>query len=101
MADSVFQLSCQCNNYPWGKKGQESLAAKLCEKTTGTGFEIQNDKEYSEMWMGDYPDLPAKSLKTGEMLQTIIKQNSEKLLGTNCIDKFGSQLPFLPKVCNF
>ncbi|OCK72885.1 phosphomannose isomerase type I [Lepidopterella palustris CBS 459.81] len=88
MTNAVFQLSCQRNNYPWGKKGQQSLAVKLCEKT----------KEYAEMWMGDYPDIPAKSLEIGEKLQTIIEQNKEKLLGKKCIDKFGGQLPFLPKI---
>ncbi|KAG0647430.1 Phosphomannose isomerase [Hyphodiscus hymeniophilus] len=98
MTDNVFQLSCQCNNYPWGKKGQESLAAKLCEKTPGTGFELDNGKEYAEMWMGDYPDLPTKSLKTGELLETILTKNKEILLGKNCIEKFGTQLPFLPKI---
>lgn len=100
MSASIFQLNCQCNNYPWGKKGEESLAARLCEKTPGTDFKLDNDKEYAEMWMGDYPDLPAKSLKTGEELQSIIKRNSEKLLGMKCIEKFGTQLPFLPKVCD-
>jgi mannose-6-phosphate isomerase len=98
MTDSVFQLNCQCNNYPWGKKGQESLAARLCAKTPGNGFEIENDKNYSEMWMGDYPTLPAKSLSTGEELHTIIDQDKEKLLGRNCMEKFGGELPFLPKV---
>lgn len=98
MTNAVFQLSCQCNNYPWGKKGQQSLAAKLCEKTGGTGFKLDDSKEYAEMWMGDYPDLPAKSLETGEKLQTIIEQNKQKLLGKKCIDKFGGHLPFLPKI---
>lgn len=83
---------------PGGKKGQNSLAARLREKTPGTGFEVQNEKEYAEMWMGDYPPLPAKSLSTGEELQTIIEQKKEKLLGKNCIEKLGVALPFLPKV---
>jgi len=68
MTDAVFQLKCQCNNYAWGKKGKGSLAAKLCEKTPGTDFKLDDSKEYSEMWMGDYPDLLAKSLTTGENL---------------------------------
>lgn len=96
--DSVFQLQCSCNNYQWGKKGSESLAARLCAKTPGTGFRIDDDKEYSEMWMGDYPDLPAKSLETGEELHSIIDKNKEKLLGKRCIDEFGAVLPYLPKV---
>lgn len=98
MTDSVFQLSCQCNNYPWGRLGQESLAARLCEKTPGNGFKIEDDKNYSEMWLGDYPSLSAKSSSTGEELNAIIDKNSDKLLGKNCIQKFGKELPFLPKV---
>jgi mannose-6-phosphate isomerase len=95
---SVFQLQCSCNNYPWGKKGSESLAAKLCAKPPGVNFEIDNQKEYSEMWMGDYPELPSKVLETGEELKSVIEKNPEKLLGKKCIEEFGAQLPFLPKV---
>ena len=36
-------------NYPWGKKGHESLAARLCAQTLDTGFEIDDGKEYAEM----------------------------------------------------
>ncbi len=98
MTDTVFQLNCQCNNYPWGNQGRGSLAARLCEKTPGNGFEIQDDQNYSEMWLGDYPSLPAKSLSTDEELNTIIDKYSGQLLGKNCIAKFGRELPFLPKV---
>lgn len=85
-------------NYPWGKKGKEWLAATLCAKTPNTGFEIDESKEYAEMWMGDYPILPAKGLKSGEELHKIVDDNKEQLLGKTCIDKFGGVVPFLPKV---
>lgn len=85
-------------NYPWGKKGKESLSAVLCSKTPNTGFQIDDSKEYAEMWMGDYPILPAKDLKTGTELHKIVDENKEKLLGKPCIDKFGGVVPFLPKV---
>ncbi|KAI4234298.1 MAG: hypothetical protein LQ349_003870 [Xanthoria aureola] len=85
-------------NYPWGKKGHESLAASLCAKTPNTGFEIDESKEYAEMWMGDYPVLPAKGLKSGEELHKIVDDNKEQLLGKTCIDKFGGVVPFLPKI---
>ncbi|CAO1602243.1 hypothetical protein XANCAGTX0491_005869 [Xanthoria calcicola] len=98
MVSSVFQLQCSCNNYPWGKKGHESLAASLCAKTPNTGFEIDESKEYAEMWMGDYPVLPAKGLKSGEELHKIVDDNKEQLLGKTCIDKFGGVVPFLPKI---
>ncbi|KAI4239553.1 MAG: hypothetical protein L6R40_005498 [Gallowayella cf. fulva] len=98
MVASVFQLQCSCNNYPWGKKGKESLAATLCAKTPDTGFEIDESKEYAEMWMGDYPVLPAKGLESGEELHKIVDENKEQLLGRNCIEKFGGVVPFLPKI---
>lgn len=98
MAESVFQLECSCNEYPWGKKGSDSLAARLCSQTPGTSFTIDSGKKYSEMWMGDYPVLPAKSLETGEELHSIIDKNKEKLLGQRCIEKFGGVLPYLPKI---
>lgn len=85
-------------NYPWGKKGKESLSAVLCSKTPNTGFKIDETKEYAEMWMGDYPVLPAKDLKTGEELHKIVDENKEQLLGKTCIEKFGGVVPFLPKV---
>ena len=53
---SVIQLSCGCNQYPWGKLGSKSLAATLCAKTPGwegkgpeNKFEIDESKPYAEM----------------------------------------------------
>ena len=48
--------------------------------------------------MGDYPALPAKSLKTGEDLHKIVDENKEQLLGKKCMEKFGGVVPFLPKI---
>ena len=98
MVDSVIQLKCECNNYPWGKVGQDSLAARLCSKTPGTDFNLDNGTNYAEMWMGTYPVTPSYVLKTGEKLQDVLDANQEKLIGKAVLDKFGSQLPFLPKI---
>jgi len=49
MVAKVLQLKCTCNEYPWGKKGSESLAAQLASKIPGTDFKIDEDKPYSEM----------------------------------------------------
>ncbi|KAK6952575.1 hypothetical protein Daesc_004865 [Daldinia eschscholtzii] len=94
----VFQLSGSCNNYPWGKKGKQSLAAQLCSQTPGTGFHIKDDEFYSEMWFGDYPDFPARKLDTGEPLAEVLQRNKEQLLGKKVIEKLGGQLPYLPKI---
>ncbi|KAK3169875.1 hypothetical protein OEA41_009259 [Lepraria neglecta] len=50
------------------------------------------------MWMGDYPVLPAKSLKTGIELHKIVDDNKKKNSGKNCIEKFGGVVAFLPKI---
>ena len=99
----LFPTAFQCpssnnqQNYPWGRVGEASLSARLCSKTPNTGFEIE-DKPYAEMWMGDYPVQPAKSLKTGEELHKIVDDDKEGLLGKNVMEKFGGVLPFLPKI---
>ncbi|KAI1207491.1 mannose-6-phosphate isomerase [Annulohypoxylon truncatum] len=94
----VFQLSGTCNNYPWGKKGKQSLAAQLCAQTPGIDFHINDDEFYSEMWFGDYPDFPARKLETGELLSEVLKRDQEHLLGNKVVEKFGSELPYLPKI---
>jgi len=97
-SDLVFQMAGTCNEYPWGKKGSESLAARLCEKTPGTGFKIDPSKSYSEMWFGDYPDYPGRKLDSGEPLADVLKRDKERLLGKKVIDHFDGQLPYLPKI---
>ncbi|CAI4212319.1 unnamed protein product [Parascedosporium putredinis] len=82
MTPKVIQLSGSCNNYPWGRKG----------------FQIDDDKVYSEMWFGDYPDFPAKSVETGEPLADILKKHQVELLGENVVKNLDAQLPFLPKI---
>lgn len=94
----VFQLSGTCNNYPWGKKGKQSLAAQLCARTPGTDFKIEDEQYYSEMWFGDYPDFPARVLETGELLADVLKKDQQTLLGKKVVDTMDAQLPFLPKI---
>ena len=97
-SDLVFQLAGTCNEYPWGKQGTESLAAKLCEKTPGTDFKIDPSKNYSEMWFGDYPDFPGRKLDSGELLADVLQKDKERLLGKKVIEHFDGQLPYLPKI---
>ena len=94
----VFRLEGTCNNYPWGKKGRDSLVARIAEKSS-KDFVIQDDKPYSEIWFGDYPDFPARVHATGELLKDTLNDNRAELLGLNVIQNMDAQLPFLPKVC--
>ncbi|KAK4919861.1 hypothetical protein LTR66_016771 [Elasticomyces elasticus] len=98
MVESVIQLKCECSNYPWGKVGEDSLAARLCSATPYNGFKLEKEKSYAEMWMGTYPTTPSYVLKTGELLQDVINANKEQLVGKTVLDKFGADLPFLPKI---
>ncbi|TFL04316.1 phosphomannose isomerase type I [Pterulicium gracile] len=96
--DLVFQLSGTCNSYDWGQKGKGSLAARLCAQTPGTNFVIDEEKIYSEMWFGDYPDFPARVLSSGEPLADHLKRNQEALLGKKVVETLDAQLPYLPKI---
>jgi len=98
MADAVIQLKCGCTNYPWGKIGHDSTAAVFASKTPGTDFKIEDGKPYAEMWFGTYPTLASHVLSSGENLQDVLNANKEKLIGKTVLDKFGADLPFLPKV---
>ncbi|ROT37750.1 mannose-6-phosphate isomerase [Sodiomyces alkalinus F11] len=95
--DRVFQISGTCNNYDWGKNGKSSLAARLCAQTT-PDFAVEDDKVYSELWFGDYPDFPGRVLTTGKPLGEHLQKHKEVLLGDKVIREFDAQLPFLPKI---
>ncbi|KAK2055548.1 phosphomannose isomerase type I [Colletotrichum caudatum] len=94
----VFQLTGTCNNYEWGRKGRDSLAARLCANTPGGGFELDDDRYYSEMWFGDYPDFPARVLDTGEPLRDVLDRHRDALLGPKVVRDLDAQLPYLPKI---
>ncbi|KAM3446097.1 hypothetical protein MY3296_009993 [Beauveria thailandica] len=94
---AAFRLYSTCNNYPWGRKGNKSLAARMCAATPREDFRVNENEPYSEMWFGDYPDFPAR-LKYGHDLGHVLRTNTTKLLGKSPVDKFGHQLPYLPKI---
>ncbi|KAI9681373.1 MAG: hypothetical protein M1817_002656 [Caeruleum heppii] len=98
MSSPVIQLKCQCNNYPWGKQGKESIAAQYAASTPGNDFVIDESKAYAEMWMGTYPLLPARVLASDELLQDVLNANAEALIGKPVLTRFGTQLPYLPKI---
>lgn len=97
--DLIFQLSGTCNNYDWGKKGQESLAARLCAQTPGSNFQIDSNTFYSELWFGDYSDFPGRVLSSGEPLRDHLRKHKQELFGEKVIRELDGQLPYLPKVC--
>jgi hypothetical protein len=48
--------------------------------------------------MGTYPTTPSLVLGTGDDLQKYINANKEELIGKPILNKFGADLPYLPKV---
>lgn len=99
MVEKVIQLKCNCNSYPWGRTGRDSLAATLCERTPGTDFKLDEKSPYAEMWMGTYPELPSYVLETGEDLQDVLDKHPDELIGKTVAQRFNhTKLPYLPKV---
>ncbi|PIG81664.1 mannose-6-phosphate isomerase [Aspergillus arachidicola] len=99
MAEPVVQLQCGVKNDPWGKQGKNSLAGQLWSKTPKNG-DVKDDQTYSEMWMGTYPTVPSRILSTGELLSDYVKKNPQ-LVGKSALDKYGPEIPFLPKILSF
>jgi mannose-6-phosphate isomerase len=50
------------------------------------------------MWCGTYPTTPSKLLSSGEDLQQHLNAHKEHLIGSSILQKFGTDLPFLPKI---
>ncbi|KAJ5758822.1 hypothetical protein N7520_005978 [Penicillium odoratum] len=99
MPEAVVQLRCGVKNDSWGKKGKDSLVAQLWSKTPGNA-PIDNDQTYSEMWMGTYPSNHSHLLSTGEPLGEYLKKNPQ-LVGKSVLDRWGAEIPFLPKILSF
>lgn len=91
-----MEINCAIQNYDWGKKGSESLVAKLYANSN-KDFKIECSRPYAELWMGTHVNGPSTLKKDGTPLQKVIEQNPE-FLGEASLSKFGIALPFLFKV---
>ncbi|CAH1723410.1 unnamed protein product [Chironomus riparius] len=78
-------------NYDWGKLGESSEVVKLA-KLNDSSFVVENNKPYSELWMGDHVSGPSKVKSTGESLASFIQKDCESIIGGQ------PKLPFLLKV---
>lgn len=95
---SILQLECDTKSDPWGRVGAYSLAARFAQAASGATFRYKASEPYSEMWMGTYPSLPSRLLSNGEELQKHLDENAERLIGEKVLNKFGKDLPFIPKI---
>ncbi|CUA77176.1 mannose-6-phosphate isomerase [Rhizoctonia solani] len=91
---TVFRIVAGANSYDWGKIGKNSKAAQYAR--ADPEFKLQEDKPYSELWMGTHPTLPSK-LQSGEKLYDHLQAHPE-LLGDKVRQQYGGDLPFLFKV---
>ncbi|EPX71061.1 mannose-6-phosphate isomerase [Schizosaccharomyces octosporus yFS286] len=89
----MYRLKCQVMEYDWGRVGNNSLAAQFAKN--GSGFEVNEEKPYAELWMGSYPSCPSTVIQTGQSLDKIL---TPETMGQKIYEKYGNQLPFLFKV---
>jgi len=91
-----MELKCAVQTYDWGKPGMKSIVASLI-KSANTDFVIYEQKTYAELWMGTHENGPSYLKDTNISLQKYIQENIEAL-GSNVVQMFGPNLPFLFKV---
>lgn len=90
------RLDCHCNNYQWGKTGEQSEVARLFA-AGHPDFTIE-PKPYSELWMGTHPDGPARIRSMGRKLSTHIAQSESAKQLANNNRRDNVHLPFIMKV---
>ncbi|KZT66184.1 mannose-6-phosphate isomerase [Daedalea quercina L-15889] len=56
---TLIRLRTAVQQYPWGKQGSSSLAARLAKTSVGPDFSIDESKTYAEIWMGTHPNGPS------------------------------------------
>lgn len=81
----MFKLKCGVQNYSWGKKGCDSIVARIYEHNGGT---IDPNLSYAEYWMGSHPNCPSKlQIKTEEMFLLDYLKNSSNTEGLKFLFK--------------
>ncbi|CAB4302338.1 unnamed protein product [Prunus armeniaca] len=105
---SLQRLRCSVQNYDWGKRGTDSLVARL--SALNSSSEIDPEKPYAEIWMGTHESGPSFLIQNGDENNGFLSIGSEslslkdwvlenpKVLGEKVVQKWGSDLPFLFKV---
>ncbi|KAI5793063.1 mannose-6-phosphate isomerase [Geopyxis carbonaria] len=95
----LFQLQCGPSSLSAanGKIGKDSAAARFAAATEESGFSIQEDKPYAELWMGTHPSNPSKDISSGRTLLELVSEN-QALMGATISERYEKKLPFLFKV---
>lgn len=51
----LIRLQCGVNTYDWGKKGNDSAAARFATATPASDFSVQEDQPYAEVRLYPLP----------------------------------------------
>ena len=99
-AGVVVRLSCQAQNYQWGKVGKSSQVAQLISEASADARGVSETTAYAELWMGTHPNAPSTLFHSPEKtsLKTHVGAHGALLLGRQVKQQFGDDLPFLLKV---
>ncbi|KAL6875791.1 hypothetical protein ACP4OV_013304 [Aristida adscensionis] len=98
----LVRLSCAVQHYEWGRRGPDSLVARLASGGAadgggggGGGDGPDTDRPCAELWMGTHPSAPS-SLAPGVSLRDWVARNPAAL-GRAVAARWGGDLPFLLK----
>ncbi|VDM42231.1 unnamed protein product [Toxocara canis] len=72
------KLSCQVQNYDWGRLGKQSIVASL-KQAAQKDFIVDDSKPYAELWMGVHPNGPSVLSTSGESLAAFIASHPSSL----------------------
>lgn len=84
----MFKLINTCQNYLWGKKGNESYVYKFIQAQGAKDSAPPTDQTYAEYWMGCHP----------KSFSTILVEGQKVPLAQFLEDKNAESLPYLFKV---
>lgn len=94
---NISRLVLGIQTYNWGKKGLDSEVSKYLISSGQIDREnIDANLSYAELWVGTHQKSPSL-LTDGTPLSKFVRDHPE-VLGVDCIEKFGANLPFLLKV---
>ncbi|KAG8090195.1 hypothetical protein GUJ93_ZPchr0011g27974 [Zizania palustris] len=94
MARGVLRLRGAVQHYEWGRRGDDSLVARLAG-----GGDDGDRRPYAELWMGTHPSAPSSLAASGESLREwLARRGPAALLGRAVAARWGGDLPFLFKV---
>ncbi|XP_062183308.1 mannose-6-phosphate isomerase 2-like [Phragmites australis] len=92
----LMRLRCAVQHYEWGRRGPDSLVARLArEEGGGDGDGGDLDRPCAELWMGTHPSAPS-SLAPDVSLRGWLERNPAAL-GRAVAARWGGDLPFLFK----